>query len=146
MGGWHVHGRFHLAPRQVCGTVRDKGRRTMGWKGKLALDGLVAVVVWAIGAVLFFQFMDKEDLEILFFVPGLPAVMFFMCCRDFNWPRNMVEFVWLVVPPVLWVLLMMQFTKRRSVVWTVLGAVAVGLWWACGVLVAFVLAAFPSSD
>lgn len=71
MGGWHVHGLFHLAPRQVCGTVRDKGSRTMGWQGKLALDGLVAVVVWAIGAVLFFQFMDKEDLEILFL------------CRDF---------------------------------------------------------------
>ena len=102
------------------------------------MDVLVAGVVWAIGAVLFIQFEDREDLDILLFSPAIPALMFFWSCTHFSWAHSLV---WLVVPPVLVALLTVQFTMRRSLVGTALGALAVGLWWACGVFGAFAMAA-----
>ena len=113
----------------------------MDWKKKLALDALVAAIVWAIGAVLFLEFEDKEDLIALYLVPLLPGWAFGLYCDHFAWRPEFWIGVRIAVLALMPVAFSVQFTGKRGAGWTVLGAVAVALWWACGVFLAFATSA-----
>ena len=113
----------------------------MDWKKKLALDALVAAIVWAIGAVLFLKFEDKEDLIALYLVPLLSGWTFGVYWESFARRPEFWKGVRIAVLALLPVAFSVQFTGKRGAGWTVLGAVAVALWWACGVLLAFAVSA-----
>lgn len=110
----------------------------MGWKKKLALDAAVAVAVWVLGFMVFFAAGERETLACLALVPLLPVTGFWLgdC---FAW-GPMGKWLWDISLLLLPVLFAGQFVGRRGRGWTVAGAAAVALWFAAGVLIAWVAA------
>jgi hypothetical protein len=54
--------------------------------------------------------------------------------------------MWIVGVPLLAIGFLAQFIGRRGKGWIVVGAVSVALWWAAGVFIAFVMAAWSHWD
>lgn len=117
----------------------------MSWWKKLLLDVCVAFVVWAIGYLVFYA-AGEERVEALAYVPMLSGIMFGCACESLSWKPGLQTVMWIVGVPLLAIGFLAQFIGRRGKGWIVVGAVSVALWWAAGVFIAFVMAAWSHWD
>lgn len=117
----------------------------MSWWKKLLLDVCVAFVVWAIGYLVFYA-AGEERVEALAYVPVFPGIMFGSAWEEFAHRPELRAALWLVVLTFSAIGFVSQFIGRRGKGWIVVGAVSVALWWAAGVFIAFVMAAWSHWD
>lgn len=94
---------------------------------KLALDAIVAAVVWAGGLLVFHAMGWWEDRSALVWVPLTP-IMVVMADG-----KSLGVLLWRIGVLLLPVMFSAQFIGRRGWGWTVAGALAVALWFAVGI-------------
>jgi hypothetical protein len=109
----------------------------MNWWRKLALDAVVAAVVWAAGVWVFHAAGEWESREFLVWVPLGPVWLIWAVGELGGWG-------WVGGLCVLPVVFAGQFIGRRGWGWTVAGALAVAIWFAVGVWVAVAMAGAAS--